>query len=212
VLRQLDLVTALGFPREEEDHLSVRVPPAAARRVEALLRELGIRPGVHWSVIAPGASAASRRWPPDRFGAVGRALASRHHWRLLVTGDASERQLTATVAEAIGPAATDLGGRLALPELAALLARAPLLIANNSGPAHLAAAVGTPVVDVYALTNPQHTPWGVPSRVLTFPVPCAGCRRSVCPEGHHACLLGISAERVVAAAVELVTPRAEVPA
>jgi ADP-heptose:LPS heptosyltransferase len=55
-----------------------------------------------------------------------------------------------------------LVGGLDLGELAALIALAPVLIANNSGPAHVAAAVGTPVVDLYALTNPQHTPWGVP--------------------------------------------------
>ncbi|MEZ5102047.1 MAG: glycosyltransferase family 9 protein [Thermoleophilia bacterium] len=60
---------------------------------------------------------------------------------------------------------------------------APLLIANNSGLAHLAAAVGTPVVDLYALTNPQHAPWGVPARVLSHDA-VRRVLRSVCPEGH----------------------------
>ena len=92
-----------------------------------------------------------------------------------------------------------LAGELDLGELAALLAMAPLLIANNTGPVHVAAAVGTPVVDLYALTNPQHTPWGVPNRVLNHDVPCKYCYKSVCPEGHHHCLTLVPPEAVVEA-------------
>ena len=92
-------------------------------------------------------------------------------------------------------------------ELAALIAEADLLIGNNSGPVHLAAAVGTPVVDLYALTNPQHTPWLVPSRVLFRDVPCRFCQKSLCPEGHHRCLSGVSPREVAAAAIALMPAR-----
>jgi ADP-heptose:LPS heptosyltransferase len=88
--------------------------------------------------------------------------------------------------------------------LGALLSLAPVLIANNAGPVHLAAAVGTPVVDLYALTNPQHTPWGVPNRVLSRDVPCRFCYASVCPQGHHDCLRLVTPDEIVSAAVELV--------
>jgi ADP-heptose:LPS heptosyltransferase len=63
--------------------------------------------------------------------------------------------------------------------------------------------VGTPVVDLYALTNPQHTPWQVLSRVLNHDVPCRNCHKSVCPAGHHDCLRRVPPEAVAAAAVEL---------
>ncbi len=96
-----------------------------------------------------------------------------------------------------------LAGRLSLGALAALIGRAPLLISNNTGPAHIAAAMGTPIVDLYALTNPQHTPWQAPARVLSHPVACAYCYRSVCAQGHHLCLRGISPEEVAAAALAL---------
>jgi ADP-heptose:LPS heptosyltransferase len=96
-----------------------------------------------------------------------------------------------------------VSGALDLSELAALIARASVLIANNSGPAHMAAALGTPVVDLYALTNPQHTPWRVPHRVLSHDVPCRDCLRSVCPLGHHACLELVSPSAVADAACEL---------
>jgi ADP-heptose:LPS heptosyltransferase len=200
--RQLDLVAALGFP-DDEEHLSVRVPPESMRRVRGLLRALELLDDRPWAVLHAGASAPSRRYPADRFAAVGRELALRHGWRIVLTGDGSERSAAGELRTAIGPAAVSLAGSLTIAELAALLALAPLLISGNSGPVHLAAAVGTPVVDVYALTNPQHGPWGVPSRVVTNPVPCAGCRRSVCPEGHHACLAGIEPARVVGAALDL---------
>ncbi len=92
---------------------------------------------------------------------------------------------------------------LDLGELGALIAAAPLVLTNNTGPAHLAAAVGTPVVDLYALTNPQHTPWAVPNRVLSHDVPCRNCFKSVCPLVHHHCLTLISPEMVVAAVRDL---------
>ena len=75
-------------------------------------------------------------------------------------------------------------------------------MANNTGPVHIAAAVGTPVVDLYALTNPQHTPWGVPNRVLFHDVPCKYCYKSVCPQGHHDCLRLVRPEDVVTAVIE----------
>jgi ADP-heptose:LPS heptosyltransferase len=68
---------------------------------------------------------------------------------------------------------------------------------------HIAAALGTPVVDLYALTNPQHTPWRVPSRVLSHDVPCRNCLKSACPQGHHDCLRGVEPAAVVSAAVAL---------
>jgi hypothetical protein len=85
----------------------------------------------------------------------------------------------------------------------AMLERAALLIANNTGPVHIAAALGTPVVDLYALTNPQHTPWGVRKAVLFEDVPCRFCYKSVCPMGHHKCLSLVAPEAVAAAAEQL---------
>ncbi|MBL4953399.1 hypothetical protein JK635_14415, partial [Neobacillus sp. YIM B02564] len=81
----------------------------------------------------------------------------------------------------------------------ALIALAPVMVSNNTGPAHIAAALGTPLVDLYALTNPQHTPWQSPSRVLYHDVACRNCYRSICPEGHHDCLSRVAPARVVEA-------------
>ena len=125
--------------------------------------------------------------------------------KVIVTGSAGERDLVDAVCAAAGQPrrVTGWAGTLELGELAALIAQAELLISNNSGPVHIASAVGTPVVDLYALTNPQHGPWNVPHRLLYHDVPCRFCYRSVCPEGHHQCLLGVPAQLVVDAACEL---------
>jgi ADP-heptose:LPS heptosyltransferase len=121
----------------------------------------------------------------------------------VLTGAPDEAELVASIAEPLGDAAVRLDGQLSLGELAALLTVAPLLVSNNTGPVHLAAAIGTPVVVLYALTNLQHGPWQVRSKVLSHPVPCAGCRKSVCPLGHHLCLRGVPPEDVVAAVRDL---------
>ena len=90
-------------------------------------------------------------------------------------------------------------GKLSVSELAALIAMAPLLVANNTGPVHIAASVGTPVIVLYALTNPQHTPWAVVNRVLNHDVSCKYCYKSICPEIHHNCLALVPPESIVEA-------------
>jgi ADP-heptose:LPS heptosyltransferase len=77
------------------------------------------------------------------------------------------------------------------------------VLSNNTSAVHLASALGTPVVDLYAQTNPQHTPWNVPHRVLFHPVECRNCFKSVCPEGHHDCLMKVPPKAVVEAVLEL---------
>ncbi|ERJ36291.1 ADP-heptose--lipooligosaccharide heptosyltransferase II [Burkholderia sp. AU4i] len=125
-----------------------------------------------------------------------------------MTGSAGERALIDAVCERAGPRAVPLAGALPLGELGALIETADLLLSNNSGPVHLAAALGTPVVDLYALTNPQHTPWRVPHRVLNVDVPCRNCYRSACNQPGHPCLLGVRVDDVVAAVHALLRGRA----
>jgi len=154
-------------------------------------------------VVHAGASAPSRRYPPELLARACRELADAHAVRLLFTGAAGERQLIEEIRGRVESPSESLAGTLSLAELAALLEAAPLLLSGNTGPVHLAAAVGTPVVDIYALTNPQHTPWQVASKVLSHDVPCRWCYRSICPEGHHLCLRGVAPETVVTAVLEL---------
>jgi ADP-heptose:LPS heptosyltransferase len=202
VRRQLDLLAHVGVATADE-HLSLHVPDTASRAIRKRLGDLGIGPRDQWLLVHPGATAPSRRYPPERLGEVLRRLRLRTDRPVVLSGSRSERPLVDEVRAAAHGLGTSLAGQLSTAELAALVAVAPMLLTNNSLPAHIAAAVGTPVVDLYALTNLQHTPWAVPNRVLSVDVPCKGCRRSICPLGHNRCLHGVEPRDVVDALLEL---------
>jgi lipopolysaccharide heptosyltransferase II len=205
VQRQLDLVSAVGA-RTTDARLTVEVNEVATGAILDRLATESVDLARPWIVIHPGASAPSRRYPSEHFAAAGRRLHRDHGCQLVFTGSAAERGLIELIVEASDVPAVSLAGRTSLEELAALLALAPLLISNNTGPVHLAAAVGTPVVDLYALTNLQHAPWQVPHELLFHDVPCKNCYKSVCPEQHHDCLRLVSPEAVIEAACRLMRP------
>lgn len=202
VRRQLDLVASVGC-RTPDERLRVTIPDEAAAHVRQTIRWLELDEGRPWAVVHPGSTAQSRRYPSHLFARACRTLAVEHGVRLVFTGGEEEQALVDEIREAVGAPTECLAGELTLGEMAALLAAAPLLVANNTGPVHLASAVGCPVVDLYALTNPQHTPWMVPSRVLNHDVPCRWCYKSVCPEGHHNCLRLVPPDALVQAALDL---------
>lgn len=201
VRRQLDLVAAVGC-KVKMERMFVRVSDKDQLTAVHKLRELGINLNKPWIVIHPGATAPSRRYPPESYAEVSRLLTVNHNIQIVFTGEQAEGRLVDSI-QNMSSHSYSLVGRLTLGEMAALLQMAPLLISNNTGPVHIAAAVGTPVVVLYALTNPQHTPWEVPSRVLNHDVPCKFCYKSVCPEGHHNCLRLVKPATVVQAAWEL---------
>ncbi len=198
--RQLDLV-ALAGAVARDPRMVFRPDPGAHERLATTLAGIGVDPDLPYIVLHSGATAASRIYPARAYAIAARMLLDEFEGQLLLTGTDAEASSVRALAQAIDrPRTHDLAGLLDLGQLGALLAGARVLIANNSGPVHIAAALGTPVVDLYALTNPQHTPWMVESRVLNRDVPCKYCYRSVCPAGHHACLAGVPPEEVVAAA------------
>ncbi|MFI0409364.1 glycosyltransferase family 9 protein [Actinomadura sp. 3N508] len=192
-LRMLALAEAAGFPPPADTRLRIRGP---LPRVDHLTG------GPGYVVVHPGTSVPARAWPPEHCAeAVGLLTATGH--RVIVTGHADEKELTARVA---GEDGLDLGGRTCLPELASVLAGARAVVAGNTGPAHLAAAVGTPVVSLFAPTVPaaRWAPFGVPLALLGDQrAPCRDTRATECPVGGHPCLASVTADEV-AAAVEIV--------
>ena len=202
VERALSLAEAAGYalPEDDSPSLAVRPLPPCVR----------VTPYV---VVHPGASVSARAADPDLYREVVATLAGTGR-RVLVTGSRRERRLTAHVA---GEGGSDLGGRTSLADLAVVLSGAGTLVSGNTGPAHLAAAVGTPVVSLYAPTVPSSRwrPWGVPHVLLgDQTIGCAGCRARECPVPGHPCLADVTADEVVAAVERLApaggpAPRAE---
>ncbi|MBI4375317.1 MAG: glycosyltransferase family 9 protein [Elusimicrobia bacterium] len=202
VQRQLDLAASIGC-YIEDDRIRLKLPLPIRAKAARLLRDLGVDLSRASLVAHPGASAPSRRYPPELFAqALGR-ISSEHEIQVILTGSEAEIPLVESIRRDMGAYSYSLAGKLNFEELAGVLTWADLLLSNNTGPVHVAAAVGTPIIDLYALTDPQHTPWKVPARVLFHDVPCKFCYKSVCPQSHNDCLRKIPPESIVEAAREL---------
>ncbi|MBJ7451572.1 MAG: glycosyltransferase family 9 protein [Blastococcus sp.] len=210
--RALSLARAAGFdlPPGDDGRLDVRRPLPAPRDLHTRgLQGAGspecadlvdLSPG--YVVLHPGASVPARAWPAQRCAEAVEALTDAGY-RVLVTGGPSERGLTAFVA---GSRGVDLGGGTTLAEMAALLDGAAAVVVGNTGPAHLAAAVGTPVVSLFAPVVPaaRWAPYGVPTVVLgDQSAACRGTRARECPVPGHPCLTSVTAHDVVAAVEQL---------
>lgn len=192
VERSLALVEAAGYSRPEDDALRIKDVLPRSRPIDG-----------PYVVVHPGASVPARTASPDRWAETVDALAADGH-QVVVTGSNSERQLATKVA---GTDGIDLGGRTNYRELAALLAAASCVVVGNTGPAHLAAAVGTPVVSLFSPVVPAESwaPWKVPSVVLgDQQAPCRGTRARECPVLGHPCLDDITPGEVVVAVRKLI--------
>ncbi|MFC5548329.1 glycosyltransferase family 9 protein [Massilia aerilata] len=205
VQRQLALVrrARAAPPAGSKQPLSFALRNADLAAMRARLLRLGIDADRPWLLLHPGAGAASRRYPAGHWARALELLAPRSSLPVVIVGGAPDAGTIAEIRAGCGVPVHALAGELSLGELGAALRLAAVALTNNSGPAHVAAAVGTPVVDLYALTHPQHTPWQVRSRVLFQDVPCRFCFKSACPAGHHGCLAGVAPERVAEAVLEL---------
>lgn len=211
VQRQLDLVADVGCATSDTA-LSFAVAAADAARVHGMLEEHGVDPEAPYLVLHAGASAASRRYPVRHWLVLIGMLRRRFGYKIILTGELGDADALRPLTEGWRSPAHSLIGKLGLGELGALIRGSQLLITGNTGPAHIAAAVGTPLVDLYALTNPQHTPWRVAHRLLFHDVSCRNCLRSSCPQGHHACLDSLAPGTVLEAAAELLAAAPNRPA
>jgi ADP-heptose:LPS heptosyltransferase len=207
VERGLDLVGAIGLTTNKLD-LVLRVPDAAREAIFDLLSAHDVNPYRPLVVLHPGCSMPARTYPWEMYSQVIDLLIERCGATVVVTGGEDERALVervlGQVREKNRSATLALAGKLPFPAFCALIEAADLTITNNTGPMHVSAAVKTPVVALFALTNPpeQWGPWRVPHRQLYHDVACRICYNRVCPYGHE-CLRLVTPEIVVDAASDL---------
>jgi ADP-heptose:LPS heptosyltransferase len=191
VERALSLANAAGHALPPGDDASLRANVHAS--VPSGVMRLG-----SYVVVHPGAAVPARTWPLESYVELVAAL-GRGGRNVVVTGGAPDRDLTARVAAA-SRRAIDLGGRLDLATLGAVIRKADAIVVGNTGPAHLAAALGTPVVSLFAPVVPavRWRPWRVPHVLLGDQLAaCAGTRARTCPVPGHPCLASIDAARVL---------------
>lgn len=206
--RNLHLLNCAGFELAGT-HLEVRIPTDAQARADALLTTAGVLPGQPFIALAPGASAAARRYDPERFGRVAALLADRPHpatgepLTVVLLGSQREIDLIGGMAVAGQRGVVSLAGQTSVPELAGVINRASLVMANNSGPLHLADALNRPMVIMYSGTEweTQWQPRRAAATLMRRPTPCSPCFAFQCPYNMEC--LDFAPEEVAEAAVAM---------
>ena len=193
IQKNLALLAALGI-----EHEDVRFPiEAPTSAIVAAVRErLGLSNGERFALVNPGAAWPNKRWPPALFGEVAAALQARHRMKSIVLWGPGEERLARDVVSSSHGAA-DVSPRTSIPELVSLAKAAALMVSGDTGPLHIAAAVGTPLVGIYGPTNPQRNgPWAPNDVTLSRFSVCACQYRRRC-QARSWCLLDISAREVI---------------
>lgn len=170
VTRQIDLVKSLGAPVNKEN-FSLHLPEYAVAEAFEKLRSAGVDIYKPFIVIHPGVSDAKRQFPVTELAAACKRIVEELNLQVIITGTESERHLGETIISVVSEKVFNLCGAFSIGELMGLIKEAAFIISNNTGPVHIAAALETPVIVLYALTNPQHSPWNVKHILLPFAVP-----------------------------------------
>lgn len=184
----------------------VYVNADAAERVRRKLAEQGIGPGRPYAVIRPGASQANKRWPTERFAAIAQWLREAHGVATVVNLGPGDEQITAEVRRhfvRLGVIMSDLD----LRGLVALLAGSSLFIGNDTGPTHVAAALGKKSVVIFGASDSKvWSPWKTEHRLIENPFPCKKCPQGKCESlGASQCIFAISVEQIREACEALLT-------
>ena len=209
----LELLAPLGMTLPENPRPVVLILPRAAKRVGTLLAEHAIQSTDRLVAIHPSASCVSKRWMPKRFAEVADHLITNDGVRICVVAGPDDACFADQVVSAMQHPVANFAGRLGVAELAALLHRCQLLISNDSGPVHIAAAVGTPVVDIFGrnqrgLSPQRWGPLGAGHVILHKEVGCVTCLAHKC-DIEFLCLTSLTVEEVYQAVVNVLTRRAQ---
>jgi heptosyltransferase-2 len=167
------------------------------RWADRALKDLGIPEGKPLIGMNPGATyGLAKCWYPDRFGELGKRLAEKWEAKILLFGKEEEHPIVYEILRHLGTRGVDLAGKTGLLQLAALLQRCTLLVTNDTGTMHVAAAVGTSIVALFGSTSPLTTgPWGKNHVVVRKDVPCSPCWKRICPTDHQ-CMELITVDEV----------------
>ena len=169
VRRDLNLVRCVGANTTDE---SIRISePQREADVKDKLSSAGVDLQKPWLILHPGVSEKKREYPIMSWIEAGKKIVQELDYQLIITGVEKERTLAEEISTSIGPMAYNVAGKFTLDELINVIRLSPLLISVNTGTIHIASAVHTKVVVLYALTNPQHAPWKSIGKVLPYSIP-----------------------------------------
>jgi ADP-heptose:LPS heptosyltransferase len=197
VEENLDIVRHLGLERLPPV-FPLAIPPAAP---SAPRPRIGLLPASRWP---------TKNWPPECFAALGRLLRGRvANASFFLLGGRADVPICNEIQKAIGGDVFNRAGQTSLVEMGGLLRELDLLVTNDSGPMHMAAALGTPTLAIFGPTDPGRTgPYGDGHAVVSVALPCRPCFSRTCRVGGVPCLQGVTPERVADTALRLLERRA----
>jgi ADP-heptose:LPS heptosyltransferase len=185
-----------------EPYRDVALPVSKAHQHEVgeLLLHFGISESESFVVIHAGAKRQTNQWPGDRYARVADEIIRRFRTRVILTGGQSELPLIEYIVQHMSEKPIVLCGQIDLPQMTALLKRSSLYVGNDTGPMHIAAAVGTPVVGIFSARDFEKRwyPIGIGHEVLRRDAPCSPCFKEVC-DHDLICIKGIEADDVLSA-------------
>ncbi len=210
--RYLLVADVLGAPRSATPQFRFMISPADREQVAVVLGRAGVRAGSPWIAMNVSARWPTKRWPLESYAAVADRLHQDGTGPVVLIGGPDDRADAQRMKALVKTSSLmDVTGLTPLGLLPALLHGASVLVTNDSGPMHVAAAVGTPVVALFGPTSPVRTgPHGTQHRVLTHPLPCSPCFSRRCLHAvDRECLTGIAPAQVVEAVRSRLTVRAQ---
>lgn len=168
----------------------------------------------HWIALQPGARWANKRWPVEHYAELVRRLTSAHpHFKFAILGGAADREWGTAIAQAHSQHCLDLTGKISLTEMVEWIRLSEMMISNDSGPMHVAAALGKPLVAIFGPTEPRRTgPYRQPGSAVQTDLPCVPCMKPRCSYFKPLeCLRSISPETILARAEETLKHNATTP-
>ena len=189
----------LGWLELKEADLELRVKPNAADNVEQLLASYGLDKADNLIALNTGGSWPTKRWPSEKFAALADELIQKQVGAVIFTGGPSDIERVDKIKEMMSTEAVNLAGETTVAELAALAEKSAVMISGDSGPVHVAAAVGTPTIALFGPSDEKkYRPYGAENQIITNQIDCRPCGEHDCPLEHHNCLEEITVTEVLA--------------
>ncbi len=199
----LAMLESFGIAASDR-RIALATTDAEDARLASLLAEAGIGPDDFLLGINPGATyGAAKRWYPERFAMVAQSLAANWQARIVITGGPGEAAIAREIEDGLAGGCLNLAGKTSVRELMALIKRCNFFITNDSGPMHIAAAFGVPLVAIFGSTDHLTTaPFSAQAKIVRQETDCAPCLKRECPTDHR-CMTAVTVDAVVTAALQL---------
>jgi ADP-heptose:LPS heptosyltransferase len=170
VRRDLDLVATIGA-QDKNDRISLKLPEEAWSGVVLKAEKMNLDLKKPWIIFHPGVSETKRMYSAQDWIEAGKSIVQEMDVQIVITGNQNEKSLAENIKNGIGFNAFSIAGELTLEEFIMLIKNTALVVSVNTATIHIAAATQTKVIVLYAMTNPQHTPWKTYGKILPFFVP-----------------------------------------